>query len=73
MNPHISGETCGSVFWVKLNQRFHRTFPDDERYVAEVKLHCRICLPRPHPHHTYPPLLQLNTTDDTLDRSNGHC
>ena len=36
-NPHISGETCGSVFWVKLNQRFHRTFPDDERYVAEIE------------------------------------
>ena len=36
-NPHISGETCGSVFWIKLNQRFHQHFPDDERYVAEIE------------------------------------
>ena len=27
----------GSVFWVKLNQRYHNHFPDDERYVAEIE------------------------------------
>ncbi|MDR2862447.1 MAG: glycoside hydrolase family 127 protein [Puniceicoccales bacterium] len=32
-----TGETCGSVFWVKLNQRFHRLRPDDERYVSEIE------------------------------------
>jgi hypothetical protein len=36
-NPHISGETCGSVFWVKLNQRFHRIFPTNESFVAEIE------------------------------------
>ena len=32
-----TGETCGSVFWIKLNQRFHRLFPDEEKYVAEIE------------------------------------
>jgi len=32
-----SGETCGSVFWLKLNQRFHQLFPNEERYVAEIE------------------------------------
>ena len=34
---HKTGETCGSVFWVKLNQRYHNHFPADERYVAEIE------------------------------------
>jgi hypothetical protein len=34
---HKTGETCGSVFWVKLNQRYHNHFPHDERYVAEIE------------------------------------
>jgi DUF1680 family protein len=32
-----TGETCGSVFWIKFNQRFHRLFPDREKYVAEIE------------------------------------
>jgi hypothetical protein len=32
-----TGELCGSVFWIKFNQRFHRLRPDDERYVAEIE------------------------------------
>jgi hypothetical protein len=36
-HSHKTGETCGSVFWVKLNQRFHYQFPTDERYVAEIE------------------------------------
>jgi DUF1680 family protein len=32
-----TGETCGSVFWIKFNQRFHHLFPDEEKYVAEIE------------------------------------
>jgi len=32
-----TGELCGSVFWIKLNQRFHLLNPEDERYVAEIE------------------------------------
>ena len=32
-----TGEFCGSVFWVKLNQRFHLMRPEDERYAAEIE------------------------------------
>jgi len=32
-----TGELCGSVFWIKFNQRFHRLFPDEEKYVAEIE------------------------------------
>ncbi|MDR1594517.1 MAG: glycoside hydrolase family 127 protein [Prevotellaceae bacterium] len=32
-----TGETCGSVFWIKFNQRFHRLFPNEEKYVAEIE------------------------------------
>jgi DUF1680 family protein len=32
-----TGETCGSVFWIKFNQRFHQLFPDEEKYVAEIE------------------------------------
>jgi DUF1680 family protein len=32
-----TGETCGSVFWIKFNQRFHRLFPDEEKYVSEIE------------------------------------
>lgn len=34
---HPTGEMCGSSFWIKLNQRFHRLFPDNETYVAEIE------------------------------------
>ena len=32
-----SGELCCAVFWVKLNQRLHQLFPDNEAYVAEIE------------------------------------
>ena len=32
-----SGETCVSVFWVKLNQRLHQLFPEKEVYVNEIE------------------------------------
>ncbi|MDR0536588.1 MAG: glycoside hydrolase family 127 protein [Tannerellaceae bacterium] len=32
-----TGETCGSAFWIKFNQRLHRLFPDEEKYVAEIE------------------------------------
>jgi hypothetical protein len=32
-----TGELCGSVFWTKFNQRFHRLYPDDEIYVWEME------------------------------------
>ena len=34
---HKTGETCGSVFWVKLNQRYHYHFPREDKYVAEIE------------------------------------
>jgi DUF1680 family protein len=33
----ITGETCGTVFWVKLNQRLHQLYPDQEKYTAEIE------------------------------------
>ncbi len=35
-----TGELCGSVFWIKLNQRFHLLDPEDEKYVTEIE-RCR--------------------------------
>lgn len=32
-----TGELCGSVFWVKLNQRLHNLYPDREVYVSEIE------------------------------------
>jgi DUF1680 family protein len=32
-----TGELCGSVFWIKLNQRFHLLNPEDEKYVTEIE------------------------------------
>lgn len=32
-----TGELCGSVFWIKFCQRFHRLFPDEEKYVGEIE------------------------------------
>jgi len=32
-----TGELCGSVFWVKLNQRFHLLNPEEEKYVTEIE------------------------------------
>jgi DUF1680 family protein len=32
-----TGELCGSVFWVRYNQRFHLLSPDEEKYVNEIE------------------------------------
>ena len=32
-----TGETCGSVFWIKFNQRFHQLYPEHEKYTAEIE------------------------------------
>jgi DUF1680 family protein len=32
-----TGETCGSVFWVRFNQRFHLIYPEEEKYVNEIE------------------------------------
>ncbi len=32
-----TGETCGSVFWIKFNQRLHELFPEQEKYTAEIE------------------------------------
>ncbi len=32
-----TGETCGSVFWIKFNQRFHQFYPTEEKYVNEIE------------------------------------
>jgi uncharacterized protein len=45
------GELCGSVFWIRFNQRLHRLFPDDERYVNELeKSIYNVCLAGQEPH-----------------------
>lgn len=31
------GETCGSAFWVLLNQRLHSLRPNEEKYVSEIE------------------------------------
>jgi DUF1680 family protein len=32
-----TGETCGSVFWARFNQRFHQMRPNEEKYVNEIE------------------------------------
>lgn len=32
-----TGETCGSAFWIKFNQRLHCLFPEEEKYMAEIE------------------------------------
>ncbi len=32
-----TGETCGSVFWIKFNQRFQQLYPEDEKYTSEIE------------------------------------
>ena len=32
-----TGEFCGSVFWLRLNQRFHFLYPDEEKYIGEME------------------------------------
>ena len=33
----VYNELCVSAYWIYLNQRLHRLFPDDEQYVAEIE------------------------------------
>jgi len=32
-----TGETCGSVFWIKFNQRLQQLYPEEEKYTAEIE------------------------------------
>ena len=32
-----TGELCGNSFWIKLNQRFHLLYPEEEKYVTEIE------------------------------------
>jgi len=32
-----TGETCGSVFWARFNQRLHLLHPGEEKYVTEIE------------------------------------
>lgn len=32
-----AGELCGNAFWIKINQRFHNLYPEDEKYVGEIE------------------------------------
>jgi len=34
---HETGELCGNSFWMKLNQRFHLLYPEEEKYVNEIE------------------------------------
>ena len=34
---HETGELCGNAFWIKLNQRFHLLYPEQEKYVTEIE------------------------------------
>jgi DUF1680 family protein len=36
-NEGHTGETCGGVFWIKFNQRFHQLYPDEEKYMNEIE------------------------------------
>jgi alpha-L-rhamnosidase len=41
-----TGETCGSVFWIKFNQRLQQLFPDQEKYAGEIEQSIyNVCLP----------------------------
>jgi hypothetical protein len=32
-----TGETCGSVFWTRFNQRFQLLYPEQEKYATEIE------------------------------------
>jgi hypothetical protein len=32
-----TGETCGSVFWTRFNQRFQLMYPEEEKYANEIE------------------------------------
>ncbi|MCL2772833.1 MAG: glycoside hydrolase family 127 protein [Oscillospiraceae bacterium] len=35
--PRAYNELCCTAFWIWLNQRFHRLYPDEEKYVNEIE------------------------------------
>ena len=35
--PKAYNELCCTAFWIWLNQRFHRLYPNDEKYVSEIE------------------------------------
>lgn len=37
VGPYPTGEFCGAVFWLKLNQRMHRLRPNNETFVLEME------------------------------------
>eukprot|EP00035_Acanthoeca_spectabilis_P012295 m.219527 g.219527 ORF g.219527 m.219527 type:complete len:991 (+) comp15583_c0_seq1:238-3210(+) len=37
LNTKPTGELCGSSFWIRLNQRFHRLRPSQEVYTTEIE------------------------------------
>ena len=56
-----TGELCGSSFWIRLNQRFHRLRPLEEIYSAEIERSLfNVVLANQAPPHTggpgFPPL-----------------
>ncbi|MDR1290127.1 MAG: glycoside hydrolase family 127 protein [Planctomycetaceae bacterium] len=32
-----TGELCGNIFWIYLNQRLHVLYPDEEKFVGEIE------------------------------------
>jgi len=34
---HPTGELCGGVFWLRLNQRLHHLYPNNETFVLEME------------------------------------
>ena len=34
---HHTGELCGSILWIKFNQRLHLLYPNEEKYVNEIE------------------------------------
>jgi DUF1680 family protein len=37
ISTHLTGETCGQVFWAWINQRLMQLYPREERYIAQVE------------------------------------
>jgi hypothetical protein len=37
LSSHINGETCGSVFWMWINERLAQLYPREEKYIAQIE------------------------------------
>ena len=37
LTTFCTGETCGGVFWIQINNRLQQLFPNEERYAAEIE------------------------------------